>query len=246
MPGKKILVVDDEPNVVRTLTFVLKKEGYDVSSAGDGEEAMLKINESKPDLITMDVQMPDISGFDVTAVLKNDDETKDIPVLIVSVMDDKDKAHKLGASDCLTKPFSKQSLLNKVNQLLIGTKKTILVVDDDKSLVKSVKYQLEHRGYSISVAYDGKQALEKIEDHRPDLIQLDVIMPNMNGYEQIKELKTRPETADIRIVLMTGIEIDGGRKEALSVGATEYIPKSSGLNKLYETIDHILSNKAYV
>jgi CheY-like chemotaxis protein len=177
-------------------------------------------------------------------VLKNDDDTKDIPILILSVIEDREKAYKLGANDCLTKPFSKEKLIAKVNQLLIGTKKTILVVDDDKSLVKSIKYQLEHRGYSTYVAYDGKQALEMVENHRPDLILLDIVMPNMNGYEVIKALKSNPETADIRIVLMTGIEIDGGRVKALSVGATEYVPKSSGFSKLYETIDGILGSEA--
>jgi CheY-like chemotaxis protein len=194
----------------------------------------------------MDVQMPDISGFDVTAILKNDDDTKEIPVLILSVVDDKEKAYKLGANDCLTKPFTKEKLISKVNQLLIGTKKMILVVDDDKSLVKSIKFQLEHRGYSTLAAYDGKEALELVASHRPDLILLDIIMPNMNGYEVIKALKARPETAGISIVLMTGIEIDGGRNKALSVGASDYITKGSGLSKLYETIDNIIGSKACV
>jgi CheY-like chemotaxis protein len=146
----------------------------------------------------------------------------------------------------MTKPFDNEELVSKINRLLIGTKKTILVVDDDKSLVKSVKYHLEHKGYSTCVAYDGKQALEMIENHRPDLIVLDIIMPNMDGYEVIKALKSNPETANIPIVLVTGIEIDGGRVQALSVGATEYIAKSRDFNRLYEAIDNILGIKAGV
>jgi PAS domain S-box-containing protein len=244
--GESVLVVDDDANIRRFLTYELKNKGYKVFEASSGKEAIDLAREHHPDLITLDVQMPDISGFDVTAVLKNDDETKDIPVLILSVIEDKEKAYKLGANDCLAKPFTKKKLIAKVNQLLIGTKKTILVVDDDKSLVKSIKYQLEHRGYSTYVASDGKQALEKVGEHRPDLILLDIVMPNMNGYEVLKALKSRPETADIRIVLMTGIEIDGGRNQALSIGATDYVTKSSGFKKLYETIDHILGSKACV
>jgi PAS domain S-box-containing protein len=244
--SETILVVDDDVNIRRFLTYELKNKGYKVFEASNGKEAIDLARKQHPDLITLDVQMPDISGFDVTAVLKNDDETRDIPVLILSVIEDKEKAYKLGANDCLAKPFTKEKLIAKVNQLLIGTKKTILVVDDDKSLVKSIKYQLEHRGYSTYVAYDGKDALETIRKHRPDLILLDIIMPVMNGYEVIKALKSNPETADIRIVLMTGIEIDGGRVKALSVGATEYVTKASGFTKLYETIDHILGSKACV
>ncbi len=242
--GKLILIVDDEDNIRQFLAHEFTKKGYNVIEASNGKEALNLTRERRPDLITLDVQMPDISGFDVTAVLKNDDDTKDIPILILSVIEDKFKAYKLGANDCLTKPFDNEELVAKVNQLLIGTKKTILVVDDDRSLVKSVKYHLEHKGYSTCAAYDGVQAMEMVESHRPDLIVLDIIMPNMNGYEVIKHLKTKPETANIPIVLMTGIEIDGGRVKALSVGAAEYITKSGNFNKLYETIDNILASKA--
>jgi len=241
--GKTILVVDDEANIRRFLAYELKKKGYGVFEASNGKEALDLTRERHPDLITLDVQMPDISGFDVTTVLKNDDDTKDIPILILSVIEDREKAYKFGANDCLTKPFSKEKLIAKINQLLIGTKKTILVVDDDKPLVKSIKYQLEHRGYSTYIAYDGEQALEIVERHHPDLILLDIMMPTMNGYEVIKALKSNQETADIRIVLMTGIEIDGGRVKALSLGATDYVTKSSGFNKLFETIENILGSK---
>ena len=241
--GKLILVVDDEENIRTFLNHELMKKGYSVIEASNGKEALDLARKRRPDLITLDINMPDISGFDVTAVLKNDEETKDIPILILSVIEDENKAYKLGANDCMTKPFDNEKLVAKINKLLVGTKKTILIVDDDKSLVKSVKYHLEHRGYSTCVAYDGKQALEMIETHHPDLIVLDIIMPNMDGYEVIKNLKSNPDTANIHIVLMTGIEIDGGRVKALSVGATEYVKKSNDFGKIYEMIDNILGSK---
>ena len=244
--GKKILVVDDEANIRRFLTHELEKKGYKVFEASNGKEALEQTRKYHPDLITLDIQMPDISGFDVTTVLKSDEETKDIPVLILSVVEDKNKAYKLGANDYLTKPIKKKELFTRINQLLTDNKKKVLVVDDDKSLVKSVKYQLEHRGYLVHVAYDGKQALQMVEQERPDLILLDVVMPNMDGYEVIKALKSDSDTANIRIVLMTGIEIDGGRVKALSVGATEYVHKASGFNKLYDVIENIFESKVSV
>jgi len=243
---KKILVVDDEENIRKFLSHELKKKGYTVFEAANGKEALDMAREYHPDLITLDVQMPDISGFDVTSVLKNDSDTKDIPILILSVIEDKDRAYKLGVNDCMTKPVNNDELLDKVNQLINKNKKNILVVDDDKSLVKSLRYHLERRGYLISTARDGKQALEMVAKKRPDLILLDIVMPNVDGYEVIKTLKADLDTASIRIVLMTGIEIDGGRVKALSIGAMDYIPKSGDFNKLYETVDNILMNEVSV
>ena len=246
MEGKIILVVDDEVNIRHFLSHELTKRGYSVLEASNGKEALDLTRERHPDLITLDIQMPDINGFDVTTLLKNDEETKNIPILILSVVEDREKAYQLGANDCMSKPFNNEELVSRINRLLVGTKKTILIVDDDRSLVKSVKYHLEHKGYSTYIAYDGVQALEIVKEHSPDLIVLDIIMPNMDGFEVIKALKSRPETANIRIVLVTGIDIDGGRVKALSVGATEYVPKSGDFNKLYEAIDNILGSKAGV
>ena len=179
-------------------------------------------------------------------MLKNDEGTKNIPILVLSVIEDKDKLYQLGANDCMTKPFNNEELVARINQLLVGAKKTVLIVDDDRALVKSVKFHLEHKGYSTYSAYDGVQALEIVKNHCPDLIVLDVVMPNMDGFEVIKALKSSPETADIRIVLVTGIDIDGGRVKALSVGANEYVPKSGDFNKLYEAVDNILGSKVVV
>jgi CheY-like chemotaxis protein len=244
--GKKILVVDDEANIRRFLAYELTKKGYTVFEASNGKEALDLTRKHHPDLITLDVQMPDISGFDVTSVLKNDADTRDIPILILSVIEDKDKAFKLGVNDYCTKPCEGEDVIRKVNRLLAGDKKTILIVDDDESLVKSVKYQLEHKDYSTLVAYDGKQALDIVESHQPDLILLDIEMPNMNGFEVIKSMKYDPKTAEIPIVLMTGVEIDGGRVKAISLGATEYITKAGEFNKLYDSIDSIIESKVSV
>ena len=243
---KTILVVDDEANIRRFLIHELEKKGYKVFEASNGKEALEQTRKHHPDLITLDIQMPDISGFDVTTVLKSDDDTRNIPILILSVIEDKNKAYKLGANDYLTKPIKKQELFARINRLLTGNKKKVLVVDDDKSLVKSVKYQLEHRGYLAYVAYDGKQALQMVEQERPDLILLDIVMPYMDGYEVIKVLKSDSDTANIRIVLMTGVEIDGGRVKALSVGATEYVHKASGFSRLYDVIENIFESKVSV
>ena len=242
--GGTILVVDDEENVRRLLEHELTRRGYRVIKAADGKEAIEVAREHKPDLITLDIQIPHIDGFDVTSVLKNDPETIDIPILILSIVEDRDRGYRLGANDYLTKPFTVEAVLEKMTRLLQQDKKKVLVVDDDKALVRAITFELERRGFSPEVAYDGEEALKAFGENRPDLIVLDITMPKMDGYEVIKELKTRPDEADIPIVVLTGVEIDGGRVSSLSMGAAEYVTKSGGLGKLYEQISAILGTKS--
>jgi CheY-like chemotaxis protein len=121
MPGKKILVVDDEPNVIRTLTFVLKKEGYDVSSATNGEEAIARVRESKPSLMFLDVMMPKKNGYQVCQELKSDPSLKDIHIIMLSAKGqdaDKEEALNLGADEFMTKPFSPLGIIGRVKELL--------------------------------------------------------------------------------------------------------------------------------
>ena len=121
MPGKKILVVDDEPNVVRTLTFVLNKEGYEVSSAANGEEAIAKVHESKPSLMFLDVMMPKKNGYEVCQELKSDSSFNDIHIVMLSAKGqegDKEKALTLGANEFMTKPFSPLGVIGRVKELL--------------------------------------------------------------------------------------------------------------------------------
>lgn len=244
--GKLVLVVDDEENVRKYLNHELTNRGHRVLEAACGKEAIDLARKYRPDLITLDIQMPDISGFDVTAVLKNDPDTLDIPILIISVVEEKEKGYKLGASDYVTKPFDNKVLMDKIDRLLLGNKRKVLVVDDDESLVKAINFELDKRGYTASAAHNGEEALRAIESNCPDLVVLDLLMPKMDGYEVIKTLRNKPDTANIPIIVLTGIEIDGDRVKAMSLDGTEYIAKSSGLSKLFEEIEYIFHKKSTV
>ena len=244
--SKLILVVDDEVNIRKFLNHEITNRGHHVLEASRGKEAIELARKYHPDLITLDILMPDISGFDVTAVLKSDPDTLDIPILIISVVEEKEKGYRLGASDYVTKPFDSKVLMDKIDVLLLGDKRKVLVVDDDESLAKAIKFELEKRGYTANVAHNGEEALRAIESNCPDLVILDLFMPKMDGYEVMKTLRNKPDTANIPIVVLTGIEIDGGRVKALSLGGTEYITKSGGLSKLFEEIENIFSKKSDV
>ena len=121
MLGKKILVVDDEPNIVRSLTFVLDKGGYDVSIAGDGVEAMSMIRESKPNILILDVMMPNKSGYDVCSEIKSDPELRDINVVMLTAkgqVGDREAVLSQGADEYISKPFSPIEILARVKELL--------------------------------------------------------------------------------------------------------------------------------
>jgi PAS domain S-box-containing protein len=235
--SKTVLVVDDEANIRRFIRHELSARGHCVIEASGGKEAVDLARKHLPDLITLDIAMPDLNGLDVTAVLKNDPQTSKIPILIISVIEDKQKAYTLGANDYITKPISIDVLLQRVNHLLGENRSKILITDDDQHLARSVEFELKKRGFTTFCASSGKQALEAVDSLRPDLILLDIVMPEMDGYEVIKQLKNRADTRNIPIIIMTGIDIDGGRVKALSIGAAEYIQKSEGFQRLFEVIE---------
>jgi DNA-binding response OmpR family regulator len=121
MREKKILVVDDEPNVIKSLTFVLRKEGYDVSSAANGEDAMTKIRESKPNLMFLDVMMPKKNGYEVCQEVKSDSSLSDIHIIMLTAKGqeaDREKGLNAGADELMTKPFSPMMVVDKVKELL--------------------------------------------------------------------------------------------------------------------------------
>ena len=132
--------------------------------------------------------MPDLNGFDVATELKSDPDTRNIPILIVSVTDDRKQMFQIGVDDYLTKPFNEEMIIEKVTNLLRNPKGTILVVDDDDNLVRSIEFELKQRGYSTSIAHNGEEALSIVKENPPDLIVLDIMMPKIDGHAVIKNL----------------------------------------------------------
>ncbi len=242
--GNTILVVDDEPNIRRFLSHEFTARGFNVIEAANGKEAIEKARKFMPNLITLDIMMPDINGFDVTEMIKGDPSVSGIPILIISVLEEKEEAFKRGADEYVTKPCSGEEVFGKVTSLLRNPHGTILVVDDDKSLARSITYELKQRGFSTAVAYDGEEALDIIRNNPPDLIILDVIMPKMDGHEVIEELKKNPDTAGIPVIVLTGVGLDQERVRNFPSGATGFFTKSGGLSQLLESTMRILSGES--
>ena len=169
----RILVVDDEANIRDLLTQEFSEAGYSVVTAANGRAALAEVRRQRPDLIVLDVMMPEMNGFDVAAVLRNDPQTLDIPIIILSIVQDRERGFRLGVDRYLTKPINTDVLFREVGALLDQRKshKRVLIVDDDASAIKTLTDVLKARGYSVTEARD-HDLIEKARMLQPDIIML--------------------------------------------------------------------------
>jgi DNA-binding response OmpR family regulator len=170
--NKTILVVDDEAPIRELLRQQLQAEGYYVREAKDGREAISEVKKQTPDLIILDVRMPEMSGFDVAAVLKNDPQSMGVPLIILSVEEEQERGYRLGVDRYLTKPINTEKLINEVRYLISqGTsKKKVIVVDQKVSTLKTLADVLQAKGYRVFEASNDQELMEKIKSVHPDLI----------------------------------------------------------------------------
>ncbi len=183
-----ILVVDDDTPIRSLLRQELTDTGYRVREAANGKAALDMVRLEKPDLIILDVMMPEINGFDVAAVLKNDPATMDIPIIILSIVQDKERGFRIGVDRYLTKPIDTEKLFHEVDELLEQgvSKKKVLVVDEDATAVKSLTDVLSARGYKVMEA-SSENLLEAASESQPDIIMLNSVYNGDKNF--IKDLK---------------------------------------------------------
>jgi CheY-like chemotaxis protein len=197
---KNILVIDDDPSIRNLLRQELEAKGYSVREAGSGQDAITKVRESRPDLITLDIVMEGISGYDVAAILKSDPATLDIPIIIVSVLDDKNKGRHLGIDSYVTKPLDMAILLREVDILLsskASTGKKILVVEDNFGSIDLLMEMLQNQGFLPS-------KISPQDDLRASAIasQPDVIIASTKLAEQVQSLRAEQNMEHIRFLLI--------------------------------------------
>ncbi|MFA5315132.1 MAG: response regulator [Candidatus Omnitrophota bacterium] len=238
---KKILVIDDEADIREIVRIYLEEEGCEVIEAANGQEGILKAQSEKPDLIVLDIMLPGINGFEVAKHLKDDPNTQDIPVIILSVLA-QDSQYRQCILDYISKPFRQEELVATVRRIFSkvngkGPKKTILVVDDDPDIVDIIAICLKDNSLNPEKAYNGQEALQKVKSGKIDLILLDINMPGMNGFEVIKHLKSDPATCDIPVVVLTGTYIsDDDKRHGLTLGVAKYLTKPFSADDLVKEI----------
>ncbi len=184
---KSILVVDDDPNIRSLLLQEFTEAGYPVRLAENGRQALALIREETPGLVILDVMMPEMNGFDVAAVLKNDPATMDIPIIILSIVEDQERGFRLGVDRYLTKPIDTASLFREVGALLDQgkSKKKVMVVDEDASTVRTLTDVLETRGYHV-VESNGADLVSKAVSSKPDIIILSSLLSSDQGVRSLR------------------------------------------------------------
>ncbi|MFO8038243.1 MAG: PAS domain S-box protein [Sodalinema sp.] len=204
--GKTILVVDDDEHVRELLRQSLQAQGYQVRLAKDGVEAIMEVKRSRPDLIVLDVMMPYIDGFDVAAVLKNEPQTMEIPILVLSIVEDRERGYRSGVDRYLKKPIDRQGFLKEVGSLLYqgSSHKKVLVVDNDSSSLKVISEVLTAQGYTVSRASNEQECVAKAMALQPDIIAIDSEF--LQEHEVVQALRFEKGLEHLVFVLLGDID----------------------------------------
>jgi CheY-like chemotaxis protein len=242
--GTRVLCIDDDPDVIEILTRYLVPEGYSVLGANSGDEGIRIALEQHPSLITLDIMMPRKDGWQVLRELKANPELQDIPVIIHSIIDNKPLAISLGAIDVVAKPAEPKRLLALVQRAANSRESFVLVVDDNEDFTLAVRRLLEADGFKVEVANSGLQALGILEKSVPSIIFLDLVMPQMDGYDVIQRLQRNESWKNIPLVVLSGEELTSEEWEKLNSYAKEYLKKTDFTQETLSTTIKKILHKA--
>ena len=226
-----ILVIDDDPNAQELMKKFLTKENYDVIQATSGKDGLTLAKEHLPDLITLDVMMPEMDGWEVLTALQSDQKTKNIPVIMLTMANEPDLGYSLGATDYLTKPvdWNNLSKILQKHEVKAG-EQSILIVEDDEITRDMLKKSLETNDFKVLSAINGKEGLSMVEKTKPALILLDLMMPEMDGFEFAEKLRENKDWLDIPVVVITAKDLTSDDHKRLK-GNVEAIMQKGSYNK---------------
>ena len=220
-----VMVVDDDAQARNLLCATLQRDGYRVLEAENGEEALALAREWRPDAITLDIMMPRMDGWAVLIALKSDPGLSDIPVIIVTILEDRGIALSLGAAEFMTKPVERARLTAILHQYLRRSG-PVLVVDDDPDSRRLARHQLGKLGVEVREAGDGAEALAWLSRNRlPALILLDLMMPRMDGFAFLEAIQKRPDWREIPVVILTAMQLSAAERDLLAGRTREVIAK---------------------
>jgi signal transduction histidine kinase/CheY-like chemotaxis protein len=209
-PKTHLLIIDDDHRVHAMVRQLLLDDDVVVHSATNGLDGLRLAREIRPDVITLDVLMPGLNGWAVLASLKSDPKLAEIPVVMLTMVGDRAQGFALGASDYLTKPFDRRRLRDILGRFRRDQGGHILIVDDEPAAREMLRRRLEPDGWLISEAADGEAALVSMREHTPDLVILDLLMPTLDGFGVLDEMRRDPALVDLPVIIMTAMDLTAG------------------------------------
>ena len=225
--GTCVLVIDDDPTQRDLMKRFLDKEGFPAQAAASGEQGLALARQLKPLVITLDVMMPGMDGWHVLNDLKNDPELGNIPVIMLTMVDDKSRGYALGAADYMTKPVDRARLSGVLQKFMCAHPPCpVLLVEDDEPTRAMMKQMLEKQGWITTEAANGIEALARMEENRPALILLDLMMPEMDGFEFAERLHRHPQWKSIPIVVLTAKDLSEEERAQLGRHVHQVVQKS--------------------
>ncbi|OGR49193.1 MAG: hypothetical protein A2X40_11790 [Elusimicrobia bacterium GWC2_65_9] len=222
-----LLAIDDDPEVLKLLRDSLKATDYAMIGASTAEEGLALARSLKPFVITLDIMMPHRDGWAVLQSLKNDPQLSGIPVIILSIMENKALGFSLGVADYIVKPFERQVLLEKLENLQSIAGKRVLVVDDEDGIRELIETGLKNEGYRVEGAATGRAALAAAALRRPDFLFLDLNLPDMSGLEVLEELEKDTSLKEMRVFALTGRTLSSRELDELHRKVEKVIEKGS-------------------
>jgi CheY-like chemotaxis protein len=211
-----ILAVDDDAQVIGLYERYLQPQGYQVVALTDPAQVVERAKQLKPYAITLDIMMPGKDGWTVLAELKKDAQTRDIPVILCSILEEDEKGFSLGASDFLVKPILEEDLINSLSRLSGQENiQDVLVIDDNPKDLHLMEKMLQQGNYNPILAEGGRRGWEILLNKPPQAVILDLFMPDMDGFTILEKLRTTPELNDIPVIVISGADISPEQKKQL-------------------------------
>ncbi|MDD3626047.1 MAG: response regulator [bacterium] len=242
--SKTILVIDDEKDIIDVLRLYLEEKNFNIIASETGYQGIEFARVYKPDLIILDILLPDIDGYKVLDVLSNDEQTKDIPVIILSILKDVMKGKNYEIVDYIAKPFDRSLMLDAIKKVFAGkpqkSKYHLVVVDDEHDTTDMLKASLESEGYEVTGVYHAKELYQTLEKQIPDLILLDIMMPEIDGWEVIETLKNDERYQEIPIIIISAKTSIKDKNKGMQLGAIEYMTKPFKVEDVLQEIQMII------